>query len=121
MELNRTVIKNVYLKMTVGKNEKGYRLKANHFSFWSRPMKVISDVPVSRNWYNTVSKELSLCQDIGIRKFKFVTNTQFLCWRKKKKYEGNDFLPQTQIFIITHLFSVFRLNRHFQNPVKPQL
>ena len=32
------------------KNERG-RLKANHFSSWSRPMKVLSDVPVSRNSY----------------------------------------------------------------------
>ena len=31
------------------KNERGYRLKANHFSPWSRPMKITSDVPVSRN------------------------------------------------------------------------
>ena len=32
------------------KNERGYRRKANHFSSWSRPMKVLSDsdVPVSR-------------------------------------------------------------------------
>ena len=35
------------------KIERGYRLKANHFSSWSRPMKVISDVTVSRNWYKT--------------------------------------------------------------------
>ena len=28
---------------------------AYHFSSWSRPMKGISDVPVSRNWYKTVS------------------------------------------------------------------
>jgi len=42
----------------------GYRLKPNHISSWSRPMKVISDVPVSRNWYKTVSKELSLCHKL---------------------------------------------------------
>ena len=42
-------------KGTEGKNERGYRLKANHFSSWSRPLKVISDVPVSRNLYKTVS------------------------------------------------------------------
>ena len=42
-------------KRTEGKNERGYRLKANHFSSWSRPLKVISDVPVSRNLYKTVS------------------------------------------------------------------
>jgi len=30
-------------------------LKAINLSSWSRPMKVISDVPVSRNWYKTVS------------------------------------------------------------------
>ena len=35
------------------KNERG-RLKANHFSSWSRPMKVLYDVPDSRNWYKTV-------------------------------------------------------------------
>ena len=45
-----------YLK---GKMKRGNRLKANHFTSWSRPMKVISDVPVSRNWYKTVSKELT--------------------------------------------------------------
>ena len=33
---------------------KGYRLNANYFSSWSRPMKVLSDVPFSRNWYKTV-------------------------------------------------------------------
>ena len=43
------------LKGLKRKNERGYRLKANLFSSWSRPMKVISDVPVSRNWYKTVS------------------------------------------------------------------
>ena len=37
------------------KNEREDRLKANHFSSWSRPMKVISDVLISRNWYKTVS------------------------------------------------------------------
>ena len=28
---------------------------ADHFSSWLRSMKVISDVPVSKNWYKTVS------------------------------------------------------------------
>ena len=40
-------------KGTVKENERGYRLKSNHFSSWSWPMKVISDVPISRNWYTT--------------------------------------------------------------------
>ena len=44
----------IALKGTV-KNERGYKLKANHFRSWSRPMKVISVVPVPRNWYKTVS------------------------------------------------------------------
>ena len=44
------------VKGTVKEKWKGYRLKANHFSSKSRPMKVISDFPVSRNWYTTLSK-----------------------------------------------------------------
>ena len=44
------------VKGTVKENESGYRLKANHFSSWLRPMKVLSDVSVSRNWYKTVLK-----------------------------------------------------------------
>ena len=38
-----------YLKGQKRKIERGYRLKANHFSSRSRPMKVLSDVPISRN------------------------------------------------------------------------
>ena len=41
------------LKGQKRKTERGDRLKANHFSSWSRPVKVISDVLVSRNWYKT--------------------------------------------------------------------
>ena len=37
------------LKGLKRKNDRGYRLKANPFSSRSRPMKVISDVPISRN------------------------------------------------------------------------
>ena len=40
------------LKGTVKEKWKG--LKANHFSSRSRPMKVISDVPISRNWFTTL-------------------------------------------------------------------
>ena len=30
-------------------------LKPKHLSSWSRPILFLSDVPVSRNWYKTVS------------------------------------------------------------------
>ena len=43
------------LKGTVKENKRGYRLNAYHFSSWSQPMKVLSDVSVSRNSYKTVS------------------------------------------------------------------
>jgi len=38
------------------KKEKGYRLKPKNFRSWSKPIRVLSDVPVLRNWYKTVSK-----------------------------------------------------------------
>ena len=38
------------------KNERGYSLKPKHFRSWLRPMRVLSFVPVSRNWY------MKLCQ-----------------------------------------------------------
>ena len=40
-----------FLKDNEKKNERVYKLKPKHFSSWSRPMRVLSDVPVSRNWY----------------------------------------------------------------------
>ena len=43
------------LKGTVKENERGYRLKVKHFRSWSRPTRVLSNVPVSRNRYKTVS------------------------------------------------------------------
>ena len=36
------------LKGQKRKNERGYRLKANHFSFSSRPLRRLSEVPNSR-------------------------------------------------------------------------
>ena len=51
--------KNVLLALKVTVNElwKGvYKLKASHISSWSRPMKVLSNVSVSGNWYKTVLK-----------------------------------------------------------------
>ena len=39
----------ILLKGNILKNKRGYRLKANHFSSRSRPMKVISDFLISRN------------------------------------------------------------------------
>ena len=35
------------------KYEKGYRLKSTHFRSWSGPIRVLSDVLVSRNWNKT--------------------------------------------------------------------
>ena len=36
-----------------GKIKGGYRLKPQHFRRWSIPIRVLSDVPISRNWYKT--------------------------------------------------------------------
>ena len=48
------------LKGLLRKNERGYRLKVNHYSPGSPPMKVIFDFAVPRIWYKSVSKELNL-------------------------------------------------------------
>ena len=59
--------KKVPVKGTVKEKWKGYKLKADHCSSRSLPMKVISDVPISRNWFTT---NLSL-QTNQKEKFKF--------------------------------------------------
>ena len=44
-------------KGTVKKKWKGeFRLKSKNFRSWSRHLRVLFDVPISRNWYKTVSK-----------------------------------------------------------------
>ena len=67
----------VILKGLKRKNERGYRLKANHFSSWSRPMKVLSDVPVSRNWYKAVlnNTKIHMCKIDKILNLNHVTRT----------------------------------------------
>ena len=49
------------LKGLYRKNKRGYRLKPKHFSSWSRPMRVLSDVPVSRNWYKLCQIYTNIC------------------------------------------------------------
>ena len=44
------------LKGLYRKNERGYRLKPENLRFWTIHIRHLSDVPVSRNWYKTVSK-----------------------------------------------------------------
>jgi len=80
------------------KGEMGYRLKANHFSSWSRPMKVIFDVPVSRNKYKTVSKELSLCH-----KFWF-SNLYIFGFQRRKplKFQTMTFVRSKNIKDLRH-------------------
>ena len=48
-----------------GKMKRGYRLKANHFRSWSRPMKVISNVNIRYNFHMFLSRDIDikLCQN----------------------------------------------------------
>ena len=50
-----------FLKDNEKKNERVYRLKPKHFSSWSKPMRVLSDVPVSRNWYKLCQIYTNIC------------------------------------------------------------
>ena len=45
----------ILLKALQRKNERGYRLKPEYLRSWLKPLQVLSDLPVSRNWYKTVS------------------------------------------------------------------
>ena len=72
------------LKGLLRKIERGYRLKPEHFRSGSRPIWVLSDVPVSRNW--TVSTlfqnwyfwdELLKYLDLSLYPFLFFVNSPF--------------------------------------------
>ena len=54
-----------------GKMKRGFRLKPEHFRNWSRPMNVLSDVTVSRNWYKTVS---NLYENLNMTFFHQIVN-----------------------------------------------
>ena len=45
------------------KNEKGYRMKPENLMRSMIHIRLLSDVPVSRNLYKNLSKELSLCNN----------------------------------------------------------
>ena len=58
------------------KNERGYRLKPELLRSWATPLRVLSDVPVSRNWFKkTVS---NLYQNRYIPNFVFYLNLIFI-------------------------------------------
>ena len=59
----------------------GYRRKPENLRSWWRHIRVLSDVPVSRNWYKTITKHLYVrfLQDLYINGFnKYATNQRSL-------------------------------------------
>ena len=79
------------------KNERGYRLKANYFSSWLRPIKFTSDVSVSRNWYKTVSNLYENSLYIYISRFKQIIFSKYATTLKTKLSQIN--------LIVNYVFS----------------
>ena len=60
---------------------RGYNLKPKHFRSWSRPIRVLSDVPVSRKWYKNVSNLYeSLCNIHPYHVIRTPTNGSAVYW-----------------------------------------
>ena len=59
----------------------GYKLRPEHFRSWSKPIRVLSNVPVSRNWYKLckIYTKTHICEIW----YKILSFKQIIFWKRR--------------------------------------